>query len=607
MDLESECSVPVEDNEIVTHVRSIIVEGERIETNGSCGGERGDDKLASDSKVRDDVITQPAISPQLTVKSSAGRAGLSPPSLTKGYGLKKWRRIKREVTKDSNSSLDISRMLKRGLSTSATTSARPQDLKAEMKKKSESSLSSTNAVVKSMGIVSGGFALQGSSLISNLPGNFAAGTDSENSEDRSSRSSTAASVPKSKYDLLVSSARNKNGAKSWGGKNLGKAVQQGQQGKNRIESTKKLRGERGKVEKENSVSSVESDSRSSNFVFLQGTNSVTSNGRRSGRSTKYVENGNDADGGERNLSEELQTGTGYIKENLGEFGHLLREDMAAGLSWEAKEEEVENHTSSAFVDPLIESIVTLQSAQEALEKEVEKFREIGHDEISLCDGSTQGSSSPTGLGSTEPTKREANSSDPVHSAESKPISPHSAETQVINLQRNASLLESKLEEANAALKEKEAKIIGLEYILSSRDPSKEHKGQREMETEAEGLFRQKLEAEVEYLAISRSVQKLRVAVMDQISLFEEQKALALEQAQLVNELGDVQIKAGMLKEQAEKLETYCEGIVEADDALKLQKRICKVTSYFFIQLIMLVGFALFFEQFLPHNSGDVPT
>ncbi|GFS31688.1 hypothetical protein Acr_00g0018600 [Actinidia rufa] len=163
----------------------------------------------------------------------------------------------------------------------------------------------------------------------------------------------------------------------------------------------------------------------------------------------------------------------------------------------------------------------------------------------------------------------------LHSGEITQNSSHFLEKQVISLEQKVNLLESKLEEVNAVLEEKEAKVIELECALTNNESPKEEmrrtvesqqKKYGEMEAELEGLFKQKIEAEVEYLAISRTIQKLRVAAGNQVAIFEEQKALALQRPQIFNGLGDSESKA-------EKLETYSEDIVRTNQVLKLQKRL----------------------------------
>ncbi|GMP64854.1 hypothetical protein CsSME_00025924 [Camellia sinensis var. sinensis] len=283
MDLEGECSVleSVEDNEvIISPERLEHVGGNKIQNNGSCGGEHHDDDdgLLGDMKTGVIRVTESVVSSPLAVNSPADSVGSSPQGTKKGYGLKKWRRIRREFSNDGCSNLDTGKILKRGFSAPVANSTRHQGLSVDMRRKSDGSVLSTNAMVKSPGVADDDFSLISLDSRLEIGHNFAAGTDLENSEDQSSKSSTAASVPKSSYE---------NSMRSLSGKNVVNVVQRSQKGKNQIETSKKPRGERVKIEKENSYSSMESDSRSSNFVFMQGTNSVTSNGRQSGRTMNY--------------------------------------------------------------------------------------------------------------------------------------------------------------------------------------------------------------------------------------------------------------------------------------------------------------------------------
>ncbi|KAG6407470.1 hypothetical protein SASPL_130461 [Salvia splendens] len=97
--------------------------------------------------------------------------------------------------------------------------------------------------------------------------------------------------------------------------------------------------------------------------------------------------------------------------------------------------------------------------------------------------------------------------------------------------------------------------------------------------ELEDLFKQKVEAELEYLVLSRTVQKMRVAAVDQITVLEEQKAPSSVQTQVLDQLGDAEHKAVSLKKQADKLENFCEEIASADEILKLQKGAFKLSPY----------------------------
>ncbi|CAI9755055.1 unnamed protein product [Fraxinus pennsylvanica] len=299
----------------------------------------------------------------------------SPATTKKGNRLKKWKRIKRDPNKVGNSSVDT---VTRDLSTSGANSSKRMQVFEDRNQRGEGSVSSTNA--RNLD----GFAMLGDYRLSIGP-TFAAGTNSENSEDRSSKFSTAASVTRARYEMPVVAGfpRDKSRMRSLSGKNLGILVR-GQQGWGRIETSKKAEGECVKIEKENSHSSMESDSRSSNFVLMQGNDSATSNGIPSGKSMNCdEENGDEVQAGEREVSDGLRGG---YDRNSGEgFEDVSREDLVANSSWEAKEERSGNHVNSTYCNPLVESIFALQSAQEAFEKEVQKFREIGRADVSVDD------------------------------------------------------------------------------------------------------------------------------------------------------------------------------------------------------------------------------
>lgn len=365
MDLESECSVleSVEDNEEITNdavsEKLGSISESKVQNNGSCVVENNDNnELFPESKQKGAEVSGYVNSPSIDLKPE-----VSPfPTITrKGYGLKKWRRIKRDANRDGDSSIDTGKMVAQDLSNSGVNPSKRMQY-AERKQKSEGSVSSTNAVVRSLD----GFALLDESGLGLGPP-FAAGTDSDNSEDRSSKSSTAASAPKIKYEIpvFVGFPRDKSRMRSLSGKNLTHPVQRSQQGKGRTETTKKARGERVKIEKENSHSSVESDSRSSNFVFMQGTYSIN-NGIRNERPNDYGENGDGVQGSGQQVNDGHQGG--YGKDGEGGYEDLSPEDAVADSSSDVKEERSENHGSMRDQDPLVECIFALQTAQEALAK-----------------------------------------------------------------------------------------------------------------------------------------------------------------------------------------------------------------------------------------------
>lgn len=395
---------------------------------------------------------------------------------TKGIGLKKWRRISRDLNQDGGSNVDNTKMLKRGLSNSRKPTVGSISLRPTAK--------SSTAMMKG--------------------------------------------------DL-------------------------GNSGRGEVETSKKFRGEEVKIEKENSHSSLESDSRSSNFVFLmQGTNSAASNGRQ-------MEVGKSS-----NCDEVDSSQTGFRKDGL-------KEDLAAGLSGNVAEEKSVKNGSSADRDPLAEIIVKL-------EEEIQKFREIQTEDTSIFDASD------------------------CTSVDTKTHEQSASESQIVNLKQNVNVLEIKLEDAKDMLKMKEVQLKELESTLnSSMSPQALHQQKfNEMEIELEGLFMQKLEAEIEYLAVSKTIPQLRFAAVDPTTLLEERKTLASEQTHMLKKLESAENKATILKRHVEELETCCEEIEEREEVLKLQKRVCKFTSCFFIQLILLVVvLGLFVLQFSPREAGDV--
>ncbi|KAK6149476.1 hypothetical protein DH2020_017001 [Rehmannia glutinosa] len=542
MDLESECSVleSVEDNEEISNdsvpQKLGNISESKVQNNGFSVVENNDNNdLFPEVKQKGADVSEYTNSPHVDLKPEVSP---SPTMARRGYGLKKWRRIRRDSNKGGDSTIDTGKMVMHELSNSSVNSSKRMQY-AEKEAKSEVSFSSTNAVVRSFD----GFPVLDDSGLGLGP-SFAAGTDSENSEDRSSKSSTAASAPKIKYEtpVIVGFPRDNSRIRSLSGKNLTHSVQRGLQGKGGVETTKKARGVRVKIEKENSHSSLESDSRSSNFVFMQGTYS-TNNGIGNQRPKHYDgENGDEVPG----------------RDGEGGYENLPREDVVADSSWEVKDDRSENHGSSRDEDPLVESMFALQSVQEALEKEVQKIKEVSED-ISVDD-------SVSDLG-----------------------------TEFIDDKQ-------KLQKMSAELLPYSEVVQSFSQAVQS-----EVTGNRDAERELEDLYKQKIEAEVEYMAIARTVQKLRVDV-DQITVLEEQKALASEQTQILDKLGVAENKAAVLKKEAEKLENICEDIASADEIIKLQNRVCKYSSCFFVQLVLLVVIlGVFIFHLSPTYVEVVPT
>ncbi|KAJ4975084.1 hypothetical protein NE237_000190 [Protea cynaroides] len=634
---ESSAYIPAKDKEEAPEDATLpLLDGINAENNGSCGnevvglgcGEHVEIKSSPEEpnppngKAIGIGIEEHPVEPQRSSTSSTTVESPSPPpsrvtltpsptsSTPKGYGLKKWRRIRRDFPKDGSSDMDLNRILKRGLSIVAEPT-RPRDASAEIKPKREGSVASANSSVKSLPVPSVS-AIKGSTSDSRLAAGsaFPVCTDSENSEDRSSKSSTAASAPKLRYDVPLSmggssSSRDKSKIKSLSGKTSSSAVHKVHQGKSRIETSKKPRAGRIKVEEENSYSSQESDSRSSNALFAQMESfSQISNGRQSKKLSNYDgENSDGAHISEMHSSEEVQTHNG--KENGIEVEDVSQDDVAADASLEVKEEKNDNHRPTIDQDPLAISVNSLLSVQESLEREIEKFVEIGWENVFLADESVPSHRSPAGFASVDPETCELNSSGPLCFEEIKPSS-LPLEAQSIELEQSISHAESNPEGASAVLKAKEN--IGESLKEESGRILKSPREFRQIEVELEDLIKQKMEAEVEYLVITRSTENLKVASADRISLIEEQKSLVGEQTQMLQKLRDAESNAMFLKSQAEELEASCGKLLGIEEVLGMQNGVCKLTFCFLIQLILLfVALGIFLLLLLPHSSGFVPT
>ncbi|CAM8978759.1 unnamed protein product [Rhodiola kirilowii] len=390
--------------------------------------------------------------------------------------------------------------------------------------------------------------------------------------------------------LVYPFSGDKNKPKNLSGKGLITSNQKSQVGKGRSDPSKKLRGgERIKFEKEISHSSIESDSRSSNFVFMQG-----SNGRQSEASINYNERSDEDIPGEPQFTDDL---TAYSEANEPEAEDISPHDSGADLSWEGTEENGGNHQSPARRDPLVDSILTLDSMSEALEKELQKFKELGK-------------------GRYFTSADFAFSVNPFDSLDGEDLAQNA--TGSVNFANKISFLESQLEEARDALRTKESKVDDLEATLHSASlhrgdtrneaQAQEQEATKKLEEELEILFVQKLEADVKYLATASALQDANYAPANPKTLLAEQKAVAEEQLHLRNRLEQTEYKVGKIKRQAKELENYSADIVETEQVLSVQRSINKLSWYSLAQLLMLLValWAMYF-QMVSDSGVLVPT
>ncbi|KAL0301014.1 UNVERIFIED_CONTAM: WPP domain-interacting protein 1 [Sesamum radiatum] len=286
---------------------------------------------------------------------------------------------------------------------------------------------------------------------------------------------------------------------------------------------------------------------------------INSNGIRSERPVHHDgENGDEVQGSERQASDGLRGG--YTRDDEGGYEDSSPGHAVANSSWEVKKERCDNHGNSSDQDPLAETISALQAAQDSLEKEVLKFKEI--------------------------------------------ISDASGNDAVLDTHPGSKDVEQKLQETCS---EQFPSGEGVQSFPCAVQSEVVETANRDVETELEYLFMQKIEAEVEHLLISTTVQKLKLAAVDQITILKEQKALAPDQTQILDKLGDKGNKAATHEKETEKLEIFCEDLASADETLRLRKKVRKYTSYFLVQLLTLVILAVFLLQSPPNYGGVVPT
>lgn len=223
--------------------------------------------------------------------------------------------------------------------------------------------------------------------------------------------------------------------------------------------------------------------------------------------------------------------------------------------------------------------------------ELHKFQELGKESISLLHG---GSESSSCIHSGHDQAGEASSSRWFGSENTGEKRLTSLDSEVLNLVKNVEHLEIKLEETKRFLDVKESQIRELESTISVSGQG------TEMEIGIEDIFQQKIEAEIEHLTFSRSVENLK----RKIKLIEEEKALA-EAHETLSKLEEAKTKAENLKNQALDLQDHCVDIKEIQEVKSFKKRVVKTTSCLLLQLGLL--FILFNVLLVPESETVVPT
>ncbi|KAL0719543.1 hypothetical protein Bca4012_068867 [Brassica carinata] len=374
-------------------------------------------------------------------------------STRKGFGLKKWRRIKRDTTpvKDEAAAPDGGKLLKRNLTGLVNPPSKHVDLSSvEARQSSEGSVGSVNMMAHHHhhhilpGVVNG---------FSPVPSfMFNVGQGFEKSEEPSGNSIAAKNVVGGGGKIIVS-------------------------------------GSQGSEEQERKpCSSLDSDVRSSEFVFSSGAVSVGEKDER------------------------------LMMNHIGE-------DSKDEDGDESKKKN--NNHCWADKDHIADSIRTLAALQEALWKEVTSFQELSKESI------------------------------PQHSN----IDEVDSGSQVLILKQKVKHLQHRLEEARADLDTKEARIQELENSM--------------IESELEGIFQRKIEAEIQHLMLTSTL--------------------------------SASSSLQVLKEQPKKVVHSVTEDPEPNRGNMLGKT-CKSIFYFLTQLILLVSvLRLLLHQSSPASRFVIPT
>ena len=248
---------------------------------------------------------------------------LTPGSTAKGFGLRRWRRVKRDVSKDDGSGSDSSRILKRGLSISESTKVSNENLPKGNFQEEEFSVSVDSRTVESVSSVHS----PDLEILETATG-FSVGMNSEDSDERIGREGLGNEKERDRVRNLR--------AKSLGQR--GKGVS--------LEIKKKIRGDQAvKPEKEDSHSSVESDLRNFDAEYER-FDGAKSNG--------ILDHGKEED----------------VEETA-------REDLKRDASGEDDVEEREVEASPDHdEDPFSEPLDLLRAAQETLERGTSLFGSI---------------------------------------------------------------------------------------------------------------------------------------------------------------------------------------------------------------------------------------
>jgi len=282
----------------------------------------------------------------------------------------------------------------------------------------------------------------------------------------------------------------------------------------------------------------------------------------------------------------LRSAGGFYKENGSVVGRMVMGNgdlYAHDNGFEGSNGKGENGGIHSGLDPYTDSISILQSAQEALENEIQMFVEIG---------------------------KENSDDSAANYSENEWSSSPDCEEFSEEVGEKLKLLESKLEEASSLIDEKDSRILELDTLNQTqpREAGLYNSKLLSLQSEVDQLLMEKMEAEIQCFILKRASQTWQPQTEDQGTLYEAQKSLSEDHKQLEVKLRHTENRAKMLEEMTEKLESQCKELSNASEVLKLQAGASRASLFCSIQLVLLcIALWTFVTRFLPSPAEFVPT
>ncbi|XP_052167160.1 WPP domain-interacting protein 2 [Oryza glaberrima] len=419
----------------------------------------------------------------------------------------------------------------------------------------------------------------------------AGGADSDNSDDRASKSSTNAAAPRHDFSFGGGFGRERDRPRSRApgaaahAKGIRTARTRGAHGARAATPTPSI------VEPENSRSSVESNLRSSAAAHArQSSAGISSNGVHK---VLYDDDDDDDDDAEQSdgeppSEEAARSGAGgFYRENGSVVGRLVKGSSDSDADDHGYDERSigkgENGEIHSGLDPYVQSIAMLRSAEEAIENEIQKFIEMRNE---TCENSANNHS-------------ETEWSSSCHFDESTE-----------ELSEKLKLLESRLNEASTLINDKDSEILELD-VLNHKQPKQHVLCNTELlslQSDMDQLFLEKMEAETQCFILTRASQAWNPLTEDQAAIFDIQKSLPEDHKQLEAKLRHTENRALMLEEMVEKLEAQCKDLARTSEILKLQARASRASLFCSVQFVLLfIAVGTFLVRLWPSSSEFVPT